>query len=717
MMLAGGDFMVDLDHQRTDTAGRPLRAVPEIPSSPTFIARTKRFDEEVFAGIEAANTALVSRWYKALDAERREALAALRPTLDLDPTDVEVYGPTKAGVAYNHTGQRVGRPHPVISAEEPVQFLCMGARGWLVRCAGEAVGVGDGEGAEGLSPALDGGSHQRFSDICRRVRFWLSLSYAERTGRYSSHGWRPSTINRPSSGDSFADTPLVSQLSHRWMRLGSPALRGGVGADAGRDQAEGIVVRRMLHHLTGGLVLFVVVLIVYALSPVDLGGYDPKLVSLAAHSLVHDRDLDLDEFSADSLLRHPLMVGDGSGAGTVAVYVEPHEVDRARRPGVHMYDFFPWATAVAATPAVVAADAKAAVFGGLDSRVLVEQGGLNRYLRLLASLIVAGAAVAVRALAFGRFGGARIRRRAVASLVGVAFALGTTAWSTASRGMWQHTPALLVMAVGFWLALGRTDAEGSGPARRWSWVAAGGFLAAGCVVRPTNLVVVAALGIWVAVAHRRSLVPFVAGGLAVVGMAAVVSRFAVGTALPEYYRDRFLLHDRVVEAVAAQWVSPSRGLLWASPFLVLAVPGVVVAWRRDRQGERALVAALVVAVVGVTVSVSAFDHWWAGHSYGPRFMTEALIPLIVLGLPAVEALVTVPRVWRLVAAGAAGMILVWSFAVHFAGATRTYGQCWNAHPTDVDAHPERIWNVGHNQLAFAMKNRIEPGAPPCPLPK
>lgn len=30
-MLAGGDFMVDLDHQRGDLAGAPLRALPEIP--------------------------------------------------------------------------------------------------------------------------------------------------------------------------------------------------------------------------------------------------------------------------------------------------------------------------------------------------------------------------------------------------------------------------------------------------------------------------------------------------------------------------------------------------------------------------------------------------------------------------------------------------------------------------------------------------------------
>ncbi|MGH9210658.1 MAG: hypothetical protein ACRD2C_08235, partial [Acidimicrobiales bacterium] len=100
-MLAGGDFMCDLDHQRADVAGRELRAVPEIPSSPTFIGLAKRFDERIFAAIEAANAQLVARWFGALDGERRRALAGVRPTLDLDPTDVEVYGRYKEGVARN----------------------------------------------------------------------------------------------------------------------------------------------------------------------------------------------------------------------------------------------------------------------------------------------------------------------------------------------------------------------------------------------------------------------------------------------------------------------------------------------------------------------------------------------------------------------------------------------------------------------------------------
>ena len=34
----------------------------------------------------------------------------MKVTIDLDSTDVEVYGSKKKGVAYNYAGQRCGRP-------------------------------------------------------------------------------------------------------------------------------------------------------------------------------------------------------------------------------------------------------------------------------------------------------------------------------------------------------------------------------------------------------------------------------------------------------------------------------------------------------------------------------------------------------------------------------------------------------------------------------
>lgn len=116
-MLAGGDFMVDLDHRRADEAGADLRAVPDPPASTTFIALAKRFDAVNLADLDSALGSLVAKAFAQYPEARQVQLNAVRPTIDLDPTDVEVYGSKKEGVAYNYQGQRVGRPHPAVWAE------------------------------------------------------------------------------------------------------------------------------------------------------------------------------------------------------------------------------------------------------------------------------------------------------------------------------------------------------------------------------------------------------------------------------------------------------------------------------------------------------------------------------------------------------------------------------------------------------------------------
>ena len=116
-MLAGGDFLADLDHQRKDAAGLALRAVPEVPASTTVIGIGKRFSPEVHRGVERANALLVAAAFARLPKKRKAQLLATRPTIDLDPTTVEVYGHKKEGSAYDYKGEKSYRPHPGIWAE------------------------------------------------------------------------------------------------------------------------------------------------------------------------------------------------------------------------------------------------------------------------------------------------------------------------------------------------------------------------------------------------------------------------------------------------------------------------------------------------------------------------------------------------------------------------------------------------------------------------
>jgi Transposase DDE domain group 1 len=70
--------------------------------------------------VESGLAAVTGRMLSLLPAGRAAALAEGPVTIDLDATDVEVYGRKKRGVAWNHQGQRVGRPHVAAWAEAEI---------------------------------------------------------------------------------------------------------------------------------------------------------------------------------------------------------------------------------------------------------------------------------------------------------------------------------------------------------------------------------------------------------------------------------------------------------------------------------------------------------------------------------------------------------------------------------------------------------------------
>jgi hypothetical protein len=114
--LAGEDFLTGLDRQRADAAGQQLTPVPGLAST-TAAGLARRVTPGQWRAVESGLAALTSRMLSLLPAERVTALADGPVTIDLDTTDVEVYGRKKRGVAYNHQGQRVGRPHVAAWAE------------------------------------------------------------------------------------------------------------------------------------------------------------------------------------------------------------------------------------------------------------------------------------------------------------------------------------------------------------------------------------------------------------------------------------------------------------------------------------------------------------------------------------------------------------------------------------------------------------------------
>ncbi len=453
------------------------------------------------------------------------------------------------------------------------------------------------------------------------------------------------------------------------------------------------------------IVAAVLALVVFAIDMASPSGMtaDPIRAVSVAVSMVHFRSLSLDRFQ-------PL--ADPGYAVTVV--------------NGHSYPLFPWAVSLFAVPWVIADDL-AHRLGLTEGSVAMVRSGHDWGLQVVSMATVVAAAtvvvyfIALRVLRLRP--PARRRRWAVA--VALAFALGTPAWSTASRAMWQHGPSMLCIAVGLLCAL-RAQSGQRG------WMGMGAAFAASYAMRPTDSIVIIVMAVWVVVAQRRHLLAVVAGALPPLVILVSVNLAVYHQALSPYYTggQSFDVSGTMAVALAGNLVSPARGLFIFCPLVVLSVVGVVVRWRA---GEcTAFWKALAVIPVLHWIVISAFKHWWGGDSYGPRFFTDLVPVFVVLALPAVEVLAqwvapsrdgpapgdpadvdagtpdrTGPGLrWRRALVAVTVVALVWSVGVNAQGAILRSAWCWNSEPTAVDAHPSKLWDWSDPQFARGIRTLV-----------
>jgi hypothetical protein len=175
--LAGEDFLVGLDRLRADAAGQHLVPVPGLATS-TATGIARRLTARHWRGAEAGLAAATARMTGLLPAGRAAELASGPVTIDIDATDVEVYGSKKRGVAYNYAGQRAGRPHVASWAETEIPLAAdllagdQDPRSSVVALLGRALdalprAIRDGAAAAGRKIALRADAGYFAGDLAR----------------------------------------------------------------------------------------------------------------------------------------------------------------------------------------------------------------------------------------------------------------------------------------------------------------------------------------------------------------------------------------------------------------------------------------------------------------------------------------------------------------------------------------------------------------------
>ncbi len=408
---------------------------------------------------------------------------------------------------------------------------------------------------------------------------------------------------------------------------------------------------------------------VHASSPVRMQTDSVWNVPVAL-SLWHHGDVTLDEYT-DELARLD------------------HGVERVNG---HAYNGFPLGPSLLALPFVALTDAVTSVpllrettaFSRWQTNSKAEAhlriGFFDTFEVLLGSLCVALSAVllfhVVRARAVHRF---------TPHLTVAIFAFASPAWSTASRSLWQHGPAMACLSVALWAWLHPFMSRARA-------LVFGAALGAAFVCRPTAAIAIAGLSLGFALRHRR-FVGWVVPGAAAVAVPWLAFNQSVWEQwLPPYYLpSRLEAGDSVfLEALVGNLFSAARGLFVFCPLAVVALASALVAVRRG--DENRIVSVIAVSVVAVHwVVISRFPHWWGGHAFGPRLFTELTPFAMVLLAPWLDALF-VQRAWGSARGWVTGVLVALTVFVHARGALVKATWRWNDLPVNVDEKPERLWD-------------------------
>jgi hypothetical protein len=223
-------------------------------------------------------------------------------------------------------------------------------------------------------------------------------------------------------------------------------------------------------------------------------------------------------------------------------------------------------------------------------------------------------------------------------LLAMVFAFGTNTWMISSQALWQHGTGELLIALSLLLVVPGERAFAS-PMRTV-------LLGAVCVLmaanRPPDALIAGAIVVFVIYNSGRSFA-WNSGRGALWSSGRSAMWLLAGAAVPlaglMYYNLHFIGHiaggyglapskrffQLSLSGMAGLLVSPARGLLVFSPFLVFVPVGLI--QRLRAPSSRGLAVALSFAVAAQFILYSQAD-WRAGVSWGPRWLTDPL-PILV----------------------------------------------------------------------------------------
>jgi hypothetical protein len=403
----------------------------------------------------------------------------------------------------------------------------------------------------------------------------------------------------------------------------------------------------------------------------NITSFDSRWSIPVARSIIKEHNVDLDEYKD---------------------LLEQNQYYQIKIINNHYYSYFPIGTSIMAVPFVFIFDKTLEptikLFPIIDSIITnrshdpinnIDVIALHQGIELfIASFIMALTSLIIYLIAL------QYLNKKQALIILILFAFGTSVWSVASRALWQHGPTMLMLSLALYLAIIAKN-------KPYLISYLGLVLGFSFIIRPTNLLSILFFTIYIFFSYRKYFVKYLFYMCLMIIPFVIFSVSTYNSILPPYYSTgRIGTNSYFLEALFANLFSPARGLFIFSPFLLFAFYGIYLKIKNHK--FNGIDFTIILIIVSHWLVVSAHGQWWAGHSFGPRFMSDMIPYLIYLLIPAIPIIFKIDRIQNIITLSIFILLSLISIYIHYKGANDWETMKWNTSPNNIDINNNRIWD-------------------------
>lgn len=288
-----------------------------------------------------------------------------------------------------------------------------------------------------------------------------------------------------------------------------------------------------------------------------------------------------------------------------------------------------------------------------------------------------------------------LKNKKLSLLGALIFAFATNTWAISGQALWQHGMVELLLSAIIYLVIIDIKKQN---ARNVVLI---GVLSGLFVFnRPSDSLLLLPVLVYVLSLRDRRVPVYLASALCASLPFMAYNYYFFGTLMGGYGSiTLFSFNSGTIMNMLGLLISPSRGLIVYTPVVLLALPGLWYVRKLDDARVRRFLYLAFVAVILEVVVYGSFKTWWAGWSYGPRFLTGTmpfLAVLIALSLSENIGIKKFNKKEALVVFVLA-LLLIPSIFSQIIGSFYYPKGNWDADP-NIDANTWRLWDWSDTQM-------------------